>query len=121
MSKNNTDDFIYPCVYTIIKNGDINFYWSNTNENGFFGIPKIIWTNGMASQPTLDLNGNYGLTQFAYAIQDTPENLIKIREAMYSDKFLNTMKFCYMSSGNRFDRKILSTFKKDFWRHFIDE
>jgi hypothetical protein len=26
-----------------------------------------------------------------------------------------------MSSGNRFDRKILSTFKKDFWRHFIDE
>lgn len=121
MSKNNTNDFIYPCVYTIIKNGDINFYWSNTNENGFFGIPKIIWTNGMASQPTLDLNGDYGLTQFAYAIQDTPENLIKIREAMYSDKFLNTMKFCYMSSGNRFDIKILSTFKKDFWRHFIDE
>jgi hypothetical protein len=121
LSKTQHGDFIHPCVYTIIKNGDINFYWSNTNENGFFGIPKIIWTNGMASQPTLDLNGNYGLTQFAYAIQDTPENLIKIREAMYSDKFLNTMKFCYMSSGNRFDRKILSTFKKDFWRHFIDE
>jgi 16S rRNA G966 N2-methylase RsmD len=121
LSKTQHGDFIYPCVYTIIKNGDINFYWSNTNENGFFGIPKIIWTNGMASQPTLDLNGDYGLTQFAYAIQDTPENLIKIREAMYSDKFLNTMKFCYMSSGNRFDRKILSTFKKDFWRHFIDE
>lgn len=121
LSKTQHGDFIYPCVYTIIKNGTINFYWSNTNENGFFGVPKIIWTNGMASQPTLDLNGDYGLTQFAYAIQDTPENLIKIREAMYSDKFLNTMKFCYMSSGNRFDRKILSTFKKDFWKHFIDE
>jgi 16S rRNA G966 N2-methylase RsmD len=121
ISKERIDDFIYPCVYTIIKNGDINFYWSNTNENGFFGVPKIIWTNGMASQPTLDLNGEYGLTQFAYAIVDTLENLIKIKQAMDSPKFLNTMKFCYMSSGNRFDKKILSTFKKDFWREFIDE
>jgi len=121
VSKIQGGDFIYPCIYTIIKNGDINFYWSNTNENGFFGVPKIMWSNGMSSQPTLDLNGDYGLTQFAYAIQDTPENLIKIREAMYSTKFLNTMKFCYMSSGNRFDRKILSTFRKDFWKDFIDD
>jgi hypothetical protein len=73
----------------------------------------------MASVPTIDFTGQYGLTQFAYAIIDDAENLTKIKDCMDSDKFVNLMKLCYMSSGNRFDRKVLSTFRKDFWKEFI--
>jgi hypothetical protein len=115
MSKEQIGDFIYPCVYTIVKDGTINLYWSS-KINGHL-IPKVIWTNGMASVPTIDSTGQYGLTQFAYAIIDDIENLPKIKTCMDSDKFINLMKLCYMSSGNRFDRKVLSTFKKDFWEY----
>lgn len=119
MSKDKNQEFKYPCVYTITKDKTINLYWSNTNTNGHFNIPKVIWTNGMASPPTIDKNGDYGLTQFAYAIVDNISNLENIKKAMDSEKFINLMKLCYMSSGNRFERKVLSTFKKDFWKEFI--
>lgn len=119
ISKDKKDNFKYPVVYTIIKNGTINKWWSNTDKNGHFGIPKVIWTNGMASQPTIDINGEYGLTQFAYAIVDDVTNLESIKKCMDSDKFIKLMKLCYMSNGNRFDRKVLSTFKRDFWKNFI--
>lgn len=119
MSRDQVNGFIYPCVYTIVKDTTINLFWSNTNNNGHFGIPKVVWSNGMASPPTMDLTGQYGLTQFSYAIVDSVDNLPKIKQVMDSDKFIQTMKLCYMSSGNRFDRKVLSTFRKDFWKYFL--
>ena len=119
MSRIKDDEFIYPCVYTIIKDNTINLFWSKNNENGHFNIPKVIWSNGMASPATIDINGEYGLTQFAYAIVDSIDNLEKIKKCMHNLKFIETMKLCYMSSGNRFDRKVLSTFKKYFWKYFL--
>lgn len=119
MKKTYSDEYKYPCVYTIIKNNTINLWWSNTDKNGHFGIPKLIWSNGMASPPTIDYDGKYGLTQFSYAIVDDISNLENIKKAMNNKDFINLMKLCYMSSGNRFDRKVLSTFKKDFWKEFI--
>jgi len=35
---------------------------------------KVIWANG-AGGPILDLKGEYGMTEFAYAIVDDPEVL----------------------------------------------
>ena len=119
VSKEKTEQHVYPCVYTITKDNTINLYYSSINSNGHFGTPKIIWTNGMASQPTIDSDGVYGLTQFAYAIVDKPETLNNIKTAMHSDTFAKLMKLCYMSSGNRFDKKVLGCFKKDFWKEFI--
>lgn len=119
MSKERTEEFKYPCIYTITKDNTINLFWSKINTNGHFGIPKIIWSNGMASQPTIDDVGKYGLTQFSYAIVDDLKNLYNIKKCMDSEKFINLMKLCYMSSGNRFDKKVISIFKKDFWKEFI--
>ena len=99
ISKEKTDEFKYPCVYTIVKDGTINKWWSMTKNNGHFGVPKVIWSNGMASPPTIDSIGEYGLTQFSYAIVDDVENLYKIHKCMNDDKFINLMKLCYMSSG----------------------
>jgi superfamily II DNA/RNA helicase len=78
-------------------------------------IKKVISSIGSY----VDDKGGYGLTQFAYAIADNTKNLENIKTCMESDKFLKLMKLCYMSSGNRFDRKVLSTFKKDFWKEFL--
>jgi hypothetical protein len=116
VSKVETEEFKYPCVYTIIKDGTVNLFWSS-KLNGHIGIPKIIWSNGMASLPTIDIDGKYGLTQFAYAIVDDVNNLEFIKNCMDSEKFIELMKYCYMSSGNRFDRKVLSKFKKDFYNY----
>jgi len=121
MSKVRTEEHIYPCVYTTLKDDTINLMWSNTNNNGHFGISKIMWSNGMASSLHTDLEGEYGLTQFSYAIVDTPENLVLIKKVMGNDIFLKLINNCYLSSGDRFSRKILATFRKDFWKDFLDE
>lgn len=119
MSRERSNINIHPCVYTIQKDGTINLFWSNTNRNGHFSVPKVIWSNGKASIPIVDIDGKFGLTQFSYAIMDEKENLEGIRKAMNSDKFINMMKNCDMNDGNRFNRKIIATFRKDFWKEFI--
>lgn len=120
ISNSNVDDFIYPCVYTTTKNGDINLKYSNTNQNGHFGTPKVIWSNGVASSLIMDLEGIYGLTQFSYAITDTEENLYKIYQAMNSEKFVNLMKFAD-GKQHKYKYKVISTFRKNFWEEFINE
>ena len=119
MSREKTIENIYPCVYTVQKDETINLFYSNTDRNGHFGIPKVIWSNGKASTPIVDNDGKYGLTQFAYAIVDDAKNLEYIKNAMCSDKFQTFMKSCDMNSGNRFNKKVLSMFRKDFWKEFI--
>jgi type I restriction-modification system DNA methylase subunit len=121
MSKIRTEEHIHPCVYTTLKDGSINVYFSTTKNNGHFGVSKLIWSNGMASTPFIDFDGGYGLTQFAYAIIDDVDNLPLIKKVLDSDIFLNLIGYCYMSSGDRYNRKILATFRKDFWREFLDE
>ena len=123
MSKEQTDEFIHPCVYLTYKDGSIKFMYSNTNERGHFGVPKVIWSNGGASKPIVDVNGEYGLTQFAHAIVDEPQNLPLIQKAMLSDKFLTLMSFSdgVTGVGHRYNRKAISTFRKDFWKEFLND
>jgi hypothetical protein len=83
-----TDNNIYPCVYSITQKEGVKCYYSNTDSRGHFGVSKIIWSNGLGTYPVIDSEGKYGLTQFAYAIVDVPENLVKIKEAMESKKFI---------------------------------
>ena len=62
----------------------MNLYYSSTNENGYFDVPKIIWSNGVGTYPILDLKGENGLTQFSYGIIDDINNLELIIQAMIS-------------------------------------
>jgi hypothetical protein len=113
-------NFRHPCVYTITKNGEtLNLYHSTTNKNGHFGIPKVIFTNGAGCFPIVDANGEYGLTQFAFGIVDTPSNLPLIQKAMMTEKFLKIMKACQMQGFNRYSWKVMRSFKKDFWKAFV--
>ncbi len=124
MSETKTAEFKYPVVYVTYKDGSINTWYSNVNNKGHFGIPKVIWSNGSATTPFEDINGEYGLSQFAYAIIDKPENLKNIQKAMLNPKFVKMMAFSDGKSGpgrqNRFNRRVIALFRKDFWVDFLD-
>ena len=67
----------------------------------------------MGTYPIIDDKGEYGLTQFSYAIVDDISNLENIRNAMNSERFLKMMiKF----TNHKYDYKIISLLKKDFWK-----
>lgn len=121
-SKEQNDQFSYPVVYTVNYLSQPTFYYSSTNQNGHFGKPKVIWSNGRISSigNYVDETGEYGLTQFAYAIVDEVENLPNIKMALDSKKFKNLMELCAVGQLT-VNHKVVAKFRKDFWREFINE
>jgi hypothetical protein len=124
MSKTQSDEFQYPCVYSVLKDGTINYMYSSTNQNGHFGIPKIVLGNGANPTSTIDVNGDYGLTQFAFGIVDDINNLSTIQNVIKNEKFqkINKATKYVATAGNPLVYpKIISLFRKDFWKDFIDD
>ena len=118
MNKEKIDGFEYPCIYMVKYGLNVVCWYSNVNDKGHFNIPKVIWGNG-SSDVMIDENGDYGLTQFAYAIVDDIENLSNIKKALDSDDFINNI-MCYrFGLGHKYNRKIIATFRRDFWKEFI--
>lgn len=121
-SKTQNEDYTHPLIYTVNFQSQPSFYYSSNNKNGHFGIPKVIWSNGRISSvgSIIDSEGQYGLTQFAYAIVDEPEILPKIKKVLDSKKFKEFMELCAVGQLT-INHKIISKFKKDFWKEFINE
>jgi hypothetical protein len=120
MSKEQTEKFKYPVVYLTYKDGSAKFIYSSTNVHGHFGIPKVIWSNGAASSPIVDANGEYGLSEYSFAIVDNVENLEKIKQAMLNPEFTKLMKYADgISTMHRYNRKSIELFRKDFWIDFL--
>jgi hypothetical protein len=119
ISREKTDEFKYPCIYTVNKGGTPTFKHSSINNKGHFGISKVIWGNG-ATGVFIDKNGEYGLTQFAYAIVDKSENLDNIKKALQNEYFIKYIMAFRDSLGDTYKKKIISLFRKDFWKEFID-
>lgn len=107
----------YPCCYTITKRVGMKLMYSNVRK-GHFGVPKVIWSNGLGTYPVIDETGEFGLTSFSYAISDTLENLEKIKYALETREFVNLMNSVKFTN-NKYNYKIISLFKKDFWKEFL--
>jgi len=118
VNKEKTDEFKYTCVYTVKKGDTPTFKYSSVNDKGHFDIPKVIWGNGATGVFT-DKDGEYGLTQFAYAIIDKPEKLDNIKNALQNPYFIKFIMAFRDSLGDKYNRKIISLFRKDFWKEFI--
>jgi hypothetical protein len=121
LQKNEDEQHIHKCVYTVKSpdKGNIpTFYYSSRNDRGHFGIPKVIWANG-ATGVFIDYNGEFGLTPFAQAIIDDVENFENIKTALQSEKFIREIMGFKHSLGDKYNRKIISQFRKDFWKEFI--
>lgn len=122
MSNEKTEKFIYPCVYTITIRDGMKFFYSSikhpkTEKKDMF-VPKVIWSNGLGTYPIVDVKGEYGLTQFAYAIVDEPINLKHIETALNNPMFIELMEYVKFQN-NKYNYKVISLFKKDFWKAFI--
>ena len=113
MSKLQTAEYKYPCVYTVNSKGNLSF-WYSSKQSEHFGVSKLVWSNGGNSGSYID-NGEYGLTQFSYAIVDDLENLKQIKKAFDSKDFRNLMELSTFGGGH-INYKIVSTLKKDFWK-----
>lgn len=120
VSKDKTNENIYPCVYTVKTNDEPTLKWSSVNDKGHFGISKVIFANG-ASGVIADIDGKYGMTQYAYAIVDKPENVENIAKAISSERFIKKIMLFKNSLGDRYNRKIIARFRKDFWKELVSE
>jgi hypothetical protein len=120
MSKTQQDEYQYPCVYTITQRDGLKFYYSSFNNKGHFGLPKVIWSNGLGTYPVIDEDGQYGLMEYSFGISDNISNLLNIKQALESKKFLELMSYVKYTN-NKYDNKIIATFKKDFWKEFIND
>ena len=118
MSHTETEEYKYPCVYSINRKNEIKFKWSSLISNGMFGKSKLIFASG-ATGFIIDKKGNYGLTQWATGIEDDKENLLNIKNVLDSEKFKNEVIKATSVSKAEINRKILKYFKKDFWKEFI--
>jgi hypothetical protein len=120
-SKEQNDEFTHPVVYTVNYLSQPTFFYSSTNQKGHYGKPKVIWSNGRISSigNYIDTNGEYALTQFAYAIVDNVENLENIKIALDSKKFKNLMELCAVGQLT-VNHKVVAKFRKNFWEEFID-
>jgi hypothetical protein len=120
MSHVKTDIFKYPCVYYIDKQGNPTLWYSSKNDRGHFGVPKVIFAGGVIKSVgyMADNKGEYGMTQFAKGIVDTPENVPLIAFAMNTSKFRTIMEMCVVAQ-TELNRDILATFRKDFWKDFL--
>jgi hypothetical protein len=124
MSIEKTNVFIYPCVYTITQKDGIKFYYSSvkhpkTDKKSYMFVPKVIWSNGLGTYPIIDLNGDYGLTQFSYGIIDDVKHLKNIEIALNNKRFIDLMEYVKFQN-NKYNYKVISLFKKDFWKHFLE-
>jgi 16S rRNA G966 N2-methylase RsmD len=124
VSKECNEEHQYPCVYSINVREIPTFLYSNTNQNGHFGIPKFIIPNGDARSIGFlkDLSGQYGLTQFACAIQEDSLDIQNKYHEIFRNK--NFIKFhnTYLCIGKtQYNWKTLELLKKDFWKEFIDD
>ena len=122
MSKTITVDFIFPCIYTVNYLSEPKIWYSNINNKGHFGKSKVVWSNGRISSvgSFIDYNGDYGLMEYSYGIVDDIINLENIKKALDSKKFKDFMELCAVGMLT-INHKIVSMFRKDFWKEFIDE
>ena len=120
MSKKETSVFKFPCIYTVNSKDQPSLRWSSTNEKGHFGIPKLIWSNGRITSvgSFIDKEGEYGLTQFSYAIADDPKQLGDLKTAFDSSSFRSLMEACAVGQLS-INFRVLKTFKKDFYKEFL--
>jgi hypothetical protein len=121
MQKECDSTYKYPCVQNInVNNIPSCFWYSNTNKKGHFGIPKVMFGR-LGTGVYFDKDGEYGCSEDISFIVDTPENLGGIYKALQTNKFIELMNLCNFGglSGSIYNRKIISLFRKDFWKDFI--
>jgi len=115
-----TQEFKYPCVFSMTKSNPLTLSWSSTKDKGHFGIPKVIINLPGATLCCLvDDKGEYGMSQWIFGIEiNSKEEGELIKRALMSDKFNRiwmATKWMAMTREWRFFEYL----RKDFYKDFI--
>lgn len=107
--------FCYKLIHSTGKSG-IRYLYSSCNNNGHFGIPKIIFGDSGIYNPIIDMDGIYGMSEHAIGIKISSENEgNEIINFLKSNYFQNILKSCIWSNF-QIDRVLFTYFRKDFWK-----
>jgi hypothetical protein len=118
MSKERNDEFKYPCVHSMRKDGKISFYYSNKKSDMF--VPKVIVNGGGYPYPIVDMAGEYGMCQDVFGIKvDSLEYANLIKKAIETEPFQEVVKATKWSTF-RIDHRMFKSLRKDFWKAFVD-
>lgn len=110
------DTYKYPVVYSINGKNILSLKYSSKKDKGHFNVCKFIFTNGNGYFK--DFDGEYALTQWAYAFKCNKDDMSDIELAFKSKRF-NDMVDAIQLTSNKYNYSILKTFKKDFWKEFV--
>jgi hypothetical protein len=114
ISKTESDIFKYPVVHSTPQEGH-RFVWSSKNDNGFYGIQKVIFGDSGIYNPIIDVEGKYAMTQHSMAIKiDNIDEGKKIVSIITSPQFTKVLKACLWSSF-AIEWGMFKDFKKNFY------
>ena len=113
--------FKFKCFnyHALRKEDPVWHYAKGRAREGLFGTPKAMFgAMAGAGRITVDDSGEYGLSPFAAGVVDRPRNLGRIKAAMESEGFRETMD-AFRFSRQEISPAVLRNFRKDFWREFV--
>lgn len=116
LSKIKSDVFKWPVVYTVNSLDEPSIMWSSNNMANH-RTAKLIWSNGSKPGSLVDPEGQYSLSQFSYAIVDSPEILDRVKKVFDSPRFRCLMEMCTFGQGH-INYKVLRLFRKDWYLNF---
>ena len=120
ISKTENKEFKYPVVHSTPKNGH-RFVWSNKNDNGFYGVKKVIFGESGIYNPIVDIDGKYAMSQGAMAIIiDNIKEGKKLAKFLCSSIFNKIIKACLWSSF-RIEWGMFKDLKKNFYELLDDK
>ena len=111
-------EYKYTLIHSTNKDG-ARYYYSSKNDNGHFGIKKVIFGESGINNAIIDENGEYGMTQGCMAIPfNKIEEAIKIKKAIETNLFKNILKSCSWSNF-RIDWRLFTYLKQNFYEYIL--
>ena len=116
-----TKDHKYPIMHSINDKG-VEFWYSNYNNKGHFGVSKVILSFGrhQYSHPEQnDYEGKYGMSQITFGIPiKSKKEGDDILKAINTDEFKEIIKATKWGAFQT-DWRMFKYFKPDFYKYFL--
>tara|TARA_B110000259_G_scaffold157638_1_gene179630 strand:- start:693 stop:2150 length:1458 start_codon:yes stop_codon:yes gene_type:complete len=119
-SKIETKEFKYPVLHSTPKDNP-RYIWSNINNNGHYGVKKVMFGYSGMNNPIIDIHGKYALSECAIGIIINSENEGRqISKFLVSNTFSKILKACLWSSF-RIEWGMFKDLKKNFYELLDDK
>jgi hypothetical protein len=115
VKKEKNNEYKYPLVHSTPISG-IRYMYSSRNDNGHFGIPKVIFGDSGINNTLIDIDGKYGMTQHAMAIEIKNKEDGEILKKFIENKYFKDILLACSWSNFQIDWRLFTYFKDDFYK-----